>query len=123
MHIEDRVGNIWFGSSDGVVSVYEKSKHSFQTYNLSERLSLNQKAERGLGLPHVVVNGILQDDTGRMMIATTSGLVTVDQAGSAWHAFTSENSPLPEGSITAIMKDKSGRIWLGTSEGILVLGA
>ncbi len=120
---EDDTGKIWFGSSDRFVSVYNKVSDSVRTYDLLKYLPSSQLASGEPGLPRIMVNAILQDNSGQIMIATTRGLMTVDRPGDNWQAFTPENSPIPPGGVTAIMQGRDGRIWIGTGEGILVLSA
>jgi len=119
---EDDIGSVWIGSYEGSISVYEKNKGSWRNYDLSQHAPLAQNQAGHLGLTKIAVNAILQDKSGQMMIATTGGLLTADQMGNNWQAFTHDNSLLPAGSITSMMRDKYDRIWLGTGEGILILG-
>ena len=118
---EDDIGRVWAGNDEGFISVFERSNGSWHRYDLSEHLLLDRPKGSHVGFSKVSVNAILQDKSGQMIISTTHGLLTVDQSGGNWQAFTHQNSLVPEGGITAMLRDKSGRIWLGTGEGILVL--
>ena len=118
---EDDVGQVWVGSGEGSVSVYDRTKSSWRHYDLSKHVELGMQRGVHDRLP-ITVSAILQDKSGQLMIATTRGLLTVDRMGNNWQAFTHNNSLLPEGGITTMMQDKYGRVWIGTGEGILVLG-
>lgn len=81
--------------------VQAQTHYQFQRFNVKDGLSSNY------------VNGMAQDRTGCIWIATEGGLTRFD--GSRMTAFTTSNSPLPINEISKVLADTTRHmIWVAT---------
>ncbi|GAB3925313.1 ligand-binding sensor domain-containing protein [Larkinella terrae] len=95
--LEDRKGNLWFGTLNS--GVYYYNGKSFQHFTTEEGLASN------------FVGFIHEDKTGMIWFATGGGLTRYD--GNSFRNFTTKDG-LPTNDITTIMEDKTGKLWIGT---------
>jgi ligand-binding sensor domain-containing protein len=109
--MQDKAGNLWFGTTgDGV---YKYDGKSFTQFNTSN------------GLNHNMVNHILEDKDGKIWIGTEAGLCLYDGK-----TVTEIQIPLPKNmppnkfhnthDVFSIMQDKSGKLWLATIDGVYI---
>ena len=121
---EDREGNIWFGTSDGV-SMYspQEGKNSWAAYR-----------PENSGLTSSTVTAIAVDDSGEIWFGTSpmwvrsafvgGGVVVYNPSfptRSAWTTYDTTNSGLPSNSVRAIVIDghsAARTIWIGTEKGL-----
>jgi ligand-binding sensor domain-containing protein len=107
--LEDKAGNLWFGTTgDGVYRYDGKSFTQFTAKN---------------GLNSNAVNHMLEDRDGKIWIGTLAGLVLYDGK-----TFTKIQIPLPKNlppnkyhnthDVFSIMQDKSGKLWFATIDGV-----
>jgi ligand-binding sensor domain-containing protein len=110
---EDKVGNIWFGTGDGV-SRYDpawqsdslKAKGtSFTNYKMNEGLSGIDPYDNG-------VNSIVEDNTGKLWFGTRGNTFTFD--GKKFTVVTQNAEPFLN--VRKIIKDTKGNIWLASAE-------
>ena len=140
--LEDRVGNIWFGTEGGA-SCYDGE--SFTNYTTKQ------------GLASDLVYCIMQDKAGNLLFGTNKGVsrykdgqitnftssqlfanktvssIIEDKAGNMWFGTTTAglfryngktfknfttNQKLANNCINCIMQDKKGDLWFGTSVGV-----
>jgi ligand-binding sensor domain-containing protein len=94
--LEDRKGNLWFGTKDGV---YYYNGKSFQHFTTGEGLASNQ------------IWSIYEDKAGNIWFATGGGACRYD--GKSFRNFTT-NDGLPNNSVNTIMEDKTGKLWIGS---------
>ena len=99
--LEDRTGNLWFGSTGGV-SMY--NGESFTHFTEKEGLS-----------PGYVMS-ILEDKQGNLWFSTWGGGVSMYNGESFTH-FT-ENEGLISNDAWSIMEDSHGNLWFGTNGGV-----
>jgi ligand-binding sensor domain-containing protein/serine phosphatase RsbU (regulator of sigma subunit) len=99
--LEDKSGNLWFGTSGGGVSKYDGE--SFVHFTEKEGLSNNY------------VLSILEDKSGNLWFGTNGGGVSKYDGGSFSH-FT-EKEGLSNNIVWSILEDKSGNLWFGTYGG------
>lgn len=99
--LQDKRGNLWFGSYGGGVSKYDGS--SFTHFTEKEGLSNN------------IVKSILEDKNGNLWFGTQGGGVT-KYNGKYFIHFT-EKEGLSNNSVFSIVEDKKGNIWFGTYGG------
>lgn len=99
--IEDSKGNLWFGTLDNGLALYDGKKLSYLT------------TEHGLIANSVV--GIVEDDQGILWIATQSGLSKYD--GQSFTNFTTKDG-LIDNELKNIFIDSKGLFWIGTWRGI-----
>jgi len=97
--MEDRSGNVWFGTDHGGVDRFDGK--TFTIYNTKQGLISN------------TVWSMLQDRTGNIWFGTDKGASVFDG-----HKFTnySPDQGLPGSNIQCILQDNSGDIWFGTHD-------
>ena len=94
--LEDKSGNLWFGTGGGV-SKYDGK--SFTQFYRKEGLSNN-----------LLCLSILEDKSGNLWFGTTGGVSKYD--GKSFTHFT-EKEGLSNNVVTSILEDKSGNLWFG----------
>ena len=97
--LEDKSGNLWFGSNGGVSKYLGKS---FTHFTEKEGLSNN------------TVLSILEDKSGNLWFGTNGGVSKYD--GKSFTHFT-EKEGLSNNTVLSILEDKSGNLWFGTYQG------
>jgi ligand-binding sensor domain-containing protein len=109
--LQDKAGNLWFGTTgDGV---YKYDGKAFTQFTASNGLKNNS------------VNHMLEDKDGKIWIGTAAGLVLYDGK-----TFTEIQIPLRknmppnkyrnEHTVFSIMQAKSGKLWFATIDGVYV---
>jgi len=138
---EDREGNIWIGTVNGVnkitktplmqsfsgPKVYAQLVDHTGTIWLGSAMGLYQLANDQLSKVYTVENGLasdnikalVEDDQNRLWVGTTAGLTVIDQ-GTVKQTYTSEDG-LPADTVWSLLYDSQGRIWIGTDRGIALL--
>ena len=99
--LQDKSGNIWFGTSGGGVSKYDGK--SFTHFTEKEGLSNN------------TVRSMLEDKSGNLWFGTNGGGVSKYDGKSFTH-FT-EKEGLSNNTVWSMIEDKSGNLWFGTDGG------
>jgi len=99
--LEDKSGNLWFGTYGGGVSKYDG--HRFTHFTEKEGLSNNR------------VSSMLEDKSGNLWIGTFGGGVSKYDG----HRFThfTEKEGLSNNVVLSMLEDKSGNLWFGTEGG------
>lgn len=102
--LEDRKGNLWFGTIGAGIYVYDGE--SFINYTTKEGLVFD-----GIGC-------IYEDKSGTIWIGTQGGLsrydgLAKDTKSITFQNFTKEDG-LTDNDINSIIEDKSGKFWFGT---------
>lgn len=113
--IQDKAGNMWFGStSEGL---YRYNGKTFRQYTINDGLSSN------------FVWSVLEDNFGNLWIGTGNGInlfdgrnimsipISVDSETSSTDT-TSGRIPQTYDEVFCIMQDKKGIIWFGTTSGV-----
>jgi ligand-binding sensor domain-containing protein len=95
--LEDRKGNLWFGTRDS--GVYYYNGKSFQHFTTKDGLASN------------LVLHIYEDKTGNIWFGTGGGASRYD--GKSFRNFTTKEG-LSNNDLTTIMEDKTGKLWFGT---------
>jgi ligand-binding sensor domain-containing protein len=95
--LEDRKGNLWFGTRDS--GVYRFNGKSFQHFTTRQGLASNSALH------------IYEDKAGNIWFGTGRGASRYD--GKSFRNFTTKDG-LPNNDINTIMEDKTGKIWIGT---------
>ncbi|MCX6295120.1 MAG: triple tyrosine motif-containing protein [Bacteroidetes bacterium] len=99
---EDKIGNIWFGTSAQGVSVFNGK--TFKNYHLKD------------GLHGVHIAAMLVDKKGNVWIAHENGLDKYD--GKTFNFYGNEQGIFSEG-VNAIFEDNLGNIWFGSTNKIV----
>ena len=94
--LEDKAGNIWFGTIGA--GVYRYDGHSFTNFTTKQ------------GLVHDKVGCILEDKKGNIWFGTMGGVSRYD--GHSFRNFTTEDG-LANNDINSIIEDKTGKFWFG----------
>jgi len=98
--IQDREGNLWFGTFGGVSRF---DSQTWTTYTTED------------GLPVNGVQAIVEDRAGNFWFGTRGGGVT-RYDGHTWTTFTTEDG-LADNSVRSAMQDREGTLWFGTRGG------
>ncbi len=99
--LEDKNGNLWFGTENGGVTKYDGN--NFTNFTTKEGLSNNN------------IFNILEDKNGNIWFGTKGGGVTKYNGKNFTH-FT-EKEGLGDNFVCTSIEDKYGNIWLGTDGG------
>ncbi|MEZ4987809.1 MAG: two-component regulator propeller domain-containing protein [Saprospiraceae bacterium] len=102
---QDRVGNIWAATEDGVVRFNGRESYSYNTY-------------RGLpeGMPHRIEQ-ILHDSAGRLWIAGANGIALYNPREDAFETVESSEDRYPT-DVNTLLEDRNQQIWIGAFNGI-----
>ncbi|HLO46271.1 MAG TPA: two-component regulator propeller domain-containing protein [Leadbetterella sp.] len=119
--LEDKAGNLWFGTTGDGLFKYDPSASlrtggkTFTQFTTSN------------GLNHNLVNDILEDKAGNVWIGTEAGLMLYDPLATVktgGKSFTEikipfrKNVPSKRNDVWSIMQDKSGKLWFATFDGV-----
>jgi len=99
--LEDKRGNLWFGTNGGGVSMY--NGESFTHFTDKQGLSNNY------------VNSIIEDKNGNLWFGTNGGGVSMYNGESFTH-FTDKQG-LSNNYVNSIIEDENGNLWFGTNGG------
>ena len=98
--LEDRKGNLWFGTRDS--GVYRFNGKSFQHFTTKQGLASNYACLH-----------LFEDKAGNIWFSTGNGASRYD--GKTLRHFTTKDG-LPKNGINAFMEDRTGKLWIGTRE-------
>jgi ligand-binding sensor domain-containing protein/serine phosphatase RsbU (regulator of sigma subunit) len=101
--LQDRKGNLWFGTQGGGVSRFDGK--NFSHYTVKE------------GLSDDWVMSIYEDKTGNLWFGTNKGISILSSDGKLFTYF-SETKDFCRDAVDCIIEDKNGIIWLGTECGL-----
>ena len=121
----DKQGDIWVGTTDGVV-VFECGSSAFEESCIGNKRVVVENEiddESENLLKGEVVNTIGIDGADRKWFGTSSGVFVQDDNGTKNIAFYNEdNSPLLDNNITDIaFNDETGDVFIGTEKGLIQL--
>ena len=110
----DLKNRVWVGTNDGLklVSQNEKNDQFFHFTELPTHFNIPELKDR-------IVYDMLEDGHGNFWIATSHGLMKVQQDKSS-QLFT-EKDGLPSSEILSIFQDREKNIWIGTNHGLAKL--
>lgn len=112
---EDRVGNIWFGTDNGIaVKTNSQSMCIYPLFYITKGGQGNQ------------IYCILKDSKDRLWLGGSDGIVGVDKFNSAaqsyiWYEMNSTDHPIPHNRIRMFYEDPVWGIWACTDGGLLHL--
>ena len=98
--LEDRKGNLWFGTRDSGFYLLPSGQSTFQHFTTKQGLASNY------GAIH-----LYEDKAGNIWFGTVRGAYRYD--GKSIRNFTTKDG-LPNIDINTIMEDKTGKLWFGT---------
>lgn len=126
---EDKNGIIWIGTITGALNYYNRSKGTFQHFDLSEghtTQNTERPAELELNLYYMrkiknTITAITQDKYGNIWAGTwDNGIFVIDNSGhSCCHIYKDTNfaSPLSCNQISDIILDEDNTFWIATFGG------
>jgi len=97
---EDSKGNIWFGSSFGGVTKFDKSSGGIQNFTKEN------------GLASDIVYSICEDPQGSMWFGTKEGVTKLDNESQKLRSYSVADG-LGGNNVYKIFKDSKNRIWFG----------
>src|SRR3990170_6751264 len=97
--LEDRIGNLWFGTRDS--GVYRYNGKSFQHFTKKDGLASN------------IALHIYEDKAGNIWVEASR------YDGKSFRNFTTKDG-FPSNDIRLILEDKTGKFWFGTRDNIFV---
>ena len=98
--LEDRAGNLWFGTQNGVYR-----------YDGSTLTAVTSKND----LPNNAVNFVLEDRAGYLWFGTRGGASRYD--GATFTTFTTQDG-LADNWVDTILEDQAGHLWFSTDSGV-----
>lgn len=111
--VKDTSRNIWIGTAEKGLFIYDPSNKSFQKENHHKKVASSLSSNR--------VSGVLRDSLDQIWISTwDAGLNLWLEKGKFRH-FSSESNnsaSLSSDTIYCLEQDKEGIIWIGTSQGL-----
>jgi len=113
--LEDKAGNLWFGTSGE--GVYRYDGNLFTQFTEKDGLSSNS------------VRSILEDKKGNIWFGTNNGLccydgkiikqISLPKNATYQSNFATNYTPSSVNEVTGIMQDNNGTLWFGTTNGIV----
>lgn len=108
---EDNFGNIWMGTNQSGISIYNPNKNSFIRFE-----SRNAKND-SCSLSNNRVNIIFEDSKKNIWIGTAGGLNKYSSKKNNFTVYRTNNG-LPNDCIYGILEDQKGFLWLSTNKGL-----
>ena len=109
--LQDKAGNLWFGTTAN--GLYKYDGKSFSQFTATNGLNSN------------TVHCLLEDEDGKIWIGTAAGVCLYDGK-----TFSKIQIPLPNNmppnkyhnrqDVFSIMQDKSGKLWFATIDGVYI---
>jgi diguanylate cyclase (GGDEF)-like protein len=106
-------GRLWVGTFSGRLSVFDPKTETFTRFDQS-------------ALGYDRVEGLAEDRSGAIWIATTAGLDRLDpRSGKVQHFRHDANDPrtIADDRVRGLLVDRGGRLWVGTRDGVQRLAA
>lgn len=110
--IEDDDGNMWFGTLNGGLFLFDREKQVF--YSCKRDLPQFRLGES-------FISSIILDNEKSLWVGTKNGVYKYDRQGNRFKRFPQEfidNAALSNNFVRDIFQDKSGRVWIGTENGL-----
>ncbi|MES2775069.1 MAG: two-component regulator propeller domain-containing protein [Bacteroidota bacterium] len=106
----DHDDNIWCGTHGGGLNVFDRKQNRFKRFLYKENDAASLNSE---------ITSLIEDDNGRMWVATTSGLQLFQRKGTALEPLSLSTFSGAGRNITAssFYKDIQGNIWIGGMPG------
>jgi PAS domain S-box-containing protein len=117
---EDRAGDLWLGTYDGLVH-FDRDRDGAAEGGAASAggafTHYENDPEDPTSLSHDFVWSIYEDPAGNLWIATGEGLNRFDRATGQFLVYTTEDG-LANDNVMCILADEQGRLWLGTDGGL-----
>lgn len=120
--VEDKEGQLWIGTSEGVVVMYSPGNATGETPVQAQKILITINGVTQYLLDKEIITAIAVDGANRKWIGTKNGgvfLLSPDGTKQLLN-FNTDNSPLFSNAITAIAIDpKTGEVFFGTEKGLI----
>lgn len=116
--LEDTIGNLWLGASDGRAFKIVPSPGPRQTLNEGEENARMQVTQYDIesGSRAFIIRIILEDSHGSLWFGGRPGVSRYDPANDRITHYTT-NDGLSGNSIFSLLEDSDGHIWIGSIDG------
>jgi ligand-binding sensor domain-containing protein len=101
---QDRKGNIWVGTEDGL-NMLNREKGSFTQFH--------NNPKDGNSLSNDFILAIFEDRKENMWVGTLNGLNRMDIKSGIFTRYSFHANDLGKNVVTSIMEDRQGHIWIG----------
>ncbi len=108
---EDKYGNIWMGTNQSGISIYNPKKNSFTRFE-----SRGDKHD-SYSLSNDRINIIYEDNKKNIWVGTAGGLNKYSFEKNNFTVFGTGNG-LPNDCVYGILEDRTGFFWLSTNKGL-----
>jgi diguanylate cyclase (GGDEF)-like protein len=111
-----RDGRLWVGSASNGVSVFDPHTETFKQYRHKVSTSSSEDS-----LAHNRVEAIVEDQNGRIWLATDGGLDRLDPTTGVFTHFQHDvhnSSSLASNRVRALLIDHANQLWVGTRNGL-----
>lgn len=120
--VEDKDGQLWIGTSEGVIVAYSPGGATGETPVQAQKILITINGVTQYLLDKEIITAIAVDGANRKWIGTKNGgvfLLSPDGTKQLLN-FNTDNSPLFSNAITAIAIDpKTGEVFFGTEKGLI----
>jgi len=119
---EDKEGEVWLGTDEGVAVFYNPSNLFSSSASDAERILVNFDGYVQYLLETETVTAIAVDGANRKWMGTDrAGVFLLSEDGTEQiHHFTEDNSPLFSNQITSIaINPETGEVYIGTAKGLI----
>lgn len=107
--IQDRLNNLWMGTQNNGVFLYNEKANTLTHYSQSRRYSHQ--------IIHNSVRKLLTDATGRVWVGTQDGITIIDPETGHTISYQHQSgitTSLTQNSVHALFMDRQNSVWIGT---------
>jgi signal transduction histidine kinase/ligand-binding sensor domain-containing protein/DNA-binding response OmpR family regulator len=108
--VQDNLGFMWFGTSDGL-NRYDGYTFKSFTHDAGDTNSISDN----------FICTLFQDTTGLLWVGTNDGLNTYDplrEKFTVYRTVAGDSASISNNSVNSIFEDRAGNIWIGTEQGL-----
>ncbi len=109
--MEDRSGNIWFGTADSGLGHIKKDRKTLHIYTVDPNDEFSLLSNQ--------ISSVYEDNSGILWVGTNAGINVIDRMKDrfTWHKRApGVGNTMSSNNIQSILKEKNGRIWLGSHD-------
>ncbi|MFD2034604.1 two-component regulator propeller domain-containing protein [Belliella marina] len=110
---EDSQRNLWVGTSNKGVNLYDRSKNRFSVFQ--------EKTIGSNSISNNIITHIVEDSQANLWVSTQEGGLNILNKNSSPFSFYIHNhldeNSLSSNKVGSIFEDESGEIWIGTKDG------
>lgn len=110
---EDSNGDLWIGTSDGGLVLYDRGKDAF--------VSIGTKGANSTLISDLAVTAIYEDRQKNFWVGTFNKLNLLNRKTRQVKQFAASTGTLSNNTISCIYQDSKNRLWIGTAGGLNIL--